>query len=448
MTGTGHGNLGRRLEVPVEGQVERVPLPLVFQALAEDRKTGILTMQGDGDIVAVSFLEGAVVAADALNQTVEEGLGRVLVSRDLVPRETFDQLADEHQGGRDGTLADVLVARGLISRGQLLDCLRQQTLDQLFGILDWQTGEFKFYAGDEVSFEQGMTPIQVEEMLVELILARGEDPPRIDAVFAAEQPRESVRIVGQDTRSEDGGIWLALEEHALWQQTDGQRPARDVMPSMRPRRLQFALHRLGGLGLLVPAAVEAETSLAEVTIFSPPEPAFGGDSTATMTARSTSDTPARRLALDRTLAPSWVSRAAAVVGLIVLALAISRRPSTLLLGFPWQENNRSGFEQRLRESRMDAVETAARTHFLMEQRFPGSLVDLVDAGLLRARDLRDPTGVPMGYTTESESGFKISVAPFGESVERQVEIGADDFLLGDIRGVQNDESRAPLYLID
>ena len=234
MSAAGKGPAGRHLAVPDEGQVERVPLPLVFQALAEERKTGILTMQGDGDIVAVSLLEGAVVAADALNQTVEEGLGRVLVSRGLVDQATFDQMADEHHGGRDGTLADVLVSRAVISRGQLLDCLRQQTLDQLFAILGWQQGEFKFYGGDEVSYEEGMSPIQIEDMLVESVIGSGALVPRIEDVFRAKEPSEPIRIVGQDGQSGSAGIWLALEEHALWQQTDGQRPARETMPSMRP----------------------------------------------------------------------------------------------------------------------------------------------------------------------------------------------------------------------
>ena len=50
---------------------------------------GILTVQGDEDIVAVSFLDGEIVTADALNETVEEGLGRVLQSRGLVDAESF-----------------------------------------------------------------------------------------------------------------------------------------------------------------------------------------------------------------------------------------------------------------------------------------------------------------------------------------------------------------------
>lgn len=430
-----------RIAVPRAGRVGRVPLPLVLQALAEDRDTGILTMQGDGDIVAVSFLEGTVVAADALNQTVEEGLGQVLVARGLIGQALFDQLAREHQGGRDGTLADVLVARGLISRGQLLDCLRQQTVEQLFAILEWQSGEFKFYGGDEVSYEEGMSPIAVDELLVESIVAAGDAVPRVEEVYRSRTPSQSLRIVGQDLSEQAGGIWLALEEHALWQQTDGERPARAVMPAMRPRRLQFALHRLAGLGLIEPVAAVPDPALEKTgmaTIFYPPDPTLLEDTAVSKGAS----------ALDRRALAPWVARAVAILATLALAFAASRRPSVLIVPFPWQEAHRAGLENQLRQSRMDGVEGAARTYFLMEQRFPGSLVDLVDAGLLGARDLRDPIGAPMGYTTEDDSSYRISVAAGGDVVERHVEVAADDFLLGDISGGDKDESTAPLYLID
>ncbi len=33
-------------------------------------------------------------------------------------------------------------------------------------MLRWREGEFKFYSGDEVSYEEGMVPIGVEEVLL------------------------------------------------------------------------------------------------------------------------------------------------------------------------------------------------------------------------------------------------------------------------------------------
>ena len=52
--------------------------------VSQQKKTGILTVQGQQDIVAISFLNGRIVAADALNQTLEEGLAQVLVGRGML----------------------------------------------------------------------------------------------------------------------------------------------------------------------------------------------------------------------------------------------------------------------------------------------------------------------------------------------------------------------------
>ena len=54
----------------IEGNLEVFQLPEILQMIAAQRKTGILTVQGESDIVAVSFKDGQVVAADALGTGV------------------------------------------------------------------------------------------------------------------------------------------------------------------------------------------------------------------------------------------------------------------------------------------------------------------------------------------------------------------------------------------
>src|ERR1043166_4776128 len=68
----------------VEGTLDLFKLPEILQLVSQQKKTGILTVQGQQDIVAISFLNGGIVAADALNHTLEEGLGQVLVGEGLL----------------------------------------------------------------------------------------------------------------------------------------------------------------------------------------------------------------------------------------------------------------------------------------------------------------------------------------------------------------------------
>src|SRR5690242_14857356 len=97
----------------LEGSLAVFKLPEILQMISLQNKTGILTVQGEQDIIAISFLHGSVVAADALNQTTEEGLGQILSAEKLVKPEQFNAVVAEQQtsGGR---LADLLLQRGLL----------------------------------------------------------------------------------------------------------------------------------------------------------------------------------------------------------------------------------------------------------------------------------------------------------------------------------------------
>ena len=208
----------------VEGSLDIFRLPEILQVVSHQRKTGILTVQGESDIVAVSFLDGSIVAADSLNRTVEEKLGEVLEREGLAGRESFAEVAAAAQQG-EGRLFDLLVARGVVEREGLLAAMRAQTYDLLFELLTWESGEFKFYSGDEVSYEEGFRPIAVEELLLRAI-AESED--EVEAALPAggvlyiraePAPREVRERVGPPRPGEDAGgvLWVSAEEERLWQ---------------------------------------------------------------------------------------------------------------------------------------------------------------------------------------------------------------------------------------
>src|SRR4030095_251342 len=103
----------------VEGTLDLFKLPEIRRLISQQRKTGILTVQGQQDIVAISFLNGRIVAADALNQTLEEGLSQLLVKEGIAGAPALARAAAEHQtaGAR---LIDLLVERQYVERAQLL----------------------------------------------------------------------------------------------------------------------------------------------------------------------------------------------------------------------------------------------------------------------------------------------------------------------------------------
>ena len=214
----------------IEGSLETFQLPEILQMISTQRKTGILTVQGESDIVAVSFKDGQVVAADALNQTVEEGLGQILASQGLVSPRDFAAVSSEHDGGGK-RLLDLLLERGFVERGQLLEALRLQTYRLLLQLLRWDQGEFKFYSGDEVAYEEGFHAISIEELLIRSLSDLGEDGqvaglPDLTVAYERVVGALPIRYHGSDPPVADGGtsVWIAGEDRPLVERLDGRTP--------------------------------------------------------------------------------------------------------------------------------------------------------------------------------------------------------------------------------
>lgn len=467
-----------------EGELQKVALPQVLESIAAIRSSGILTVQGEDDIVAISFLNGGVVAADALNQTVEEGLGAALQESEVISAENFVAAAREHQGGSSGSLGDLLVERGLISRDDLLRGLRQQTYRLMVQVLSWRRGEFKFYEGDEVSYEDGFQPLTVDEILARsLEEAASADLPELDAVYSGTTPPEPVKILGRDGDGQGAGTWLRQEQVAFLTGLDGESTAAAIADAQRLSSYEsrYALYRLQQLGLLSDAsgqpepAIETRRPVAETRrpvaetrrpaeeplpavlekpaaepslraeIFLPPEP---GD-LAGIEADQEPAVPAGPPKAER-----WIGPALAALFLAALVWSLVPRPGSAVLGasllpFTWQDDQRGAFERQVRQSLFLRIDRAAKIYFLVDAHYPDSLEDLAEAGLLSPADLYDPTGYPLAYTTD-EVGYRIYVDTpdgSGEDLDATESI-TGDFLL-DPQWLQLATSeRAPLVLLD
>jgi len=331
----------------VEGTLELFKLPEILQLIAQQKKTGILTIQGQQDIIAVTFLNGQIVAADALNQTVEEGLAQVLMGERLISAADFARATAEHDSSGGGRLLDLLVDRGYIARQDLLRGLRLQTFRLLEQLLRWDKGDFKFYSGDEVPFEEGFVPIAVDELLYQV--AEKAAGPRPAPVAA---PRPSTAPAAPEPVPSPSQIRPALRVV----RREGEPPAGPVRA--------------------VPVYTEGEASgpFRKMKV----------------------ETPA---AAPQPLVPKIL--AAALV--LMIAAVLITRPEALILPFPWQTKERADLAQDQRASLYLKIDRAAKTYYLLEGHFPPSLAVLEKERLLAGSDLHDPQKHPFRYSFTEES---------------------------------------------
>lgn len=419
----------------IEGSLDDFRLPEILQMVAQQQKTGILTIQGDATIVAVSFLAGRVVAADSLEETVEQRLGEVLMRRGLVTRSEFGEVAERERRG-EGRLVDLLVASGQLERQQVLDSLRQQTEELLTGLLDWEQGEFKFYGNDEVSYEEGFEPISVESLLLSSLDDEPEAPP---AEPTPGGPLPSIHRLGDpepdlDPRSldDDGGgldadsfdvpgLDAPLFDSPHFEAPGDEPPEADEAPLLGPRPVPDPAdeERLERTGVFVPP-----TAIAE------PAPRPAGRSTA-------------RLA-DAVVPVFGFSLA------VLLLAGVALASSQFLLPLPWQQGERLSQQAVERQAAYQAIDRAAKTFFLLEGRFPDGLDTLCEMSMLDGHDLTDPAGVPLVYSPQEDS-YELAPELPPEQSDALVSIEAitGNFLLDpEFLSAGPTSGQSPLVLLD
>ncbi|GMU65666.1 MAG: hypothetical protein AMXMBFR36_19400 [Acidobacteriota bacterium] len=472
----------------LEGDLSIFRLPDILQVIAQQGKTGILTVQGEHDILAVSFHQGQVVAADALNQSFEEMLGQVLASQGVLSPDRFQRLAEEHRSTAGERLADFLIRRDALTREQLLAALRFQTYRLLLEVLRWREGEFKFYGGEEVAFEEGVEPLGVDEILFRSmrdLLGEGTVAGALPHGFVAYVRVPSSRPLrvareGASPAEHDGDVqWISPDEAAVLDRLDGRTVAEELGRELGlgDVRTQYALFHLLRAGLVRPASAEPEA---------PEPPPASGTGAAAASADGPGGAPARASRPERaepaepaprrerpprpTLVPpleatgagevpeersvpagaaaasSAVAGIAALLGVAALVLAILR-PALLLMPYPAQRAEREGLARLEIQARLASIDRGARSFYLLEGRYPASLEDLVARSLLAPSQRSLPGGDRLVMEPAADA-YRLAIAGDPEAAGYTESVAGDILLDRTLFAGVQDETGVPLVLLD
>jgi len=431
----------------------------VLLTIGRQQGTGVLTIQNDDCTVGLTFKSGEIVSADSLNQSEAEGLGHLLTDKGLVLQGELDELAAEHERG-GGRIIDLLVDRRLLERDQLLEILRLRFFELCKQVLSWSSGEFKFYRVEEVSFEKGIRPMSVEELLVRAAADLGPAGPlpgrvptpqsifsRVDEAEVGQAPPEGLPF---QVEPEEGG---ELPELVHW--LNGERSAAEVsIESAIPQyKVLFDLYVLQQSGRA--RSVDHDTAEYLPSVSPWLAGLEGAASKGSWISRLTATVGQRwRSQVDRLHAAeeqrlSWPNRALGVGLILALVFLVLIDPGRFLLPFPWQ----GGLRQALLDEQTSAaylkIDRAAKTGFLLEGQFPEQLSELSSNGSLVASDMVDPAGRPLGYVAQFASYL---VYPLGEEDpapgSSRTEPITGDFLLDPEFITPPTEPVTPLVLLD
>ncbi len=391
----------------VEGTLDLFKLPEILQLISQQKKTGILTVQGQQDIVAISFLAGRIVAADALNQPLEEGLSQILLKEGMIGAPDLGRATAEHQSS-GGRLIDLLVERRYIERAQLLEALRLQTSRLLEQLMRWSQGDFKFYSGDEVSYEEGFEPISVEELLIHAAQHAPASPkPRPAPALLPPPPgfpgpqAAPAQAAVPPQRPAPPPPLEAIPFPAPRAATGTPFPGAEPMipPDMPPSRVAAILESNAQKAAQTrghSSSSSSSSGVEGIAALVPPDPL-----------ESTLSGAFRQMKVEPRVVPShlpaWAGRVLAALLTAVVVAALLLSPDSLVVPFPWQEHERDVLVRDQRAVLYLKIDRAAKTWFLLKGSFPDRLQELVNAGLLAPADLQDAEGQPLRYAASEES---------------------------------------------
>lgn len=256
----------------LEGTLRDFSLADIFQLIGLQRKTGVLSLRSPDDVVTISFVDGKVVAADSLNDRLEDRLGQILlktgaISSDELAASLKEQMETLERLGR------VLLRRRCLDRETLKEALQRQTLQIIFRVFRWQDGDYNFSQEVSVDYDPELVvPITCESILMEGARMLDEWPiierriPHRGMLFVPTPAAAHVEVKDSDEEEdlleleqsppapsgEPGPLRLGPSEHAVLKLVDGLSTVEEVIKnsSLSEFETSKALYTLLSRGLI------------------------------------------------------------------------------------------------------------------------------------------------------------------------------------------------------
>ena len=127
----------------LRGDLKDFGIADVFQLMGQQRKTGVLEFNGDGQQIQILFDQGAVVSAAPVGSWPDAAFGEMLMRCGLLSRDRVDELRREC-GASARTLAGVATSRGWLGEDELRKIEELLTRETIFSVLRWRAGSFDF----------------------------------------------------------------------------------------------------------------------------------------------------------------------------------------------------------------------------------------------------------------------------------------------------------------
>ncbi len=148
----------------LEGSLDAFSLPDVFQLLSFTKKTGGLHLSSDGCDGVVFFTAGQITGASA--DTSRQPLARRLIGSGAVDDGSLGAAVQRAKDDKDVGVVKALLEANAVEAELLRQAVSDQSVDAVFDLLQWRTGEFAFVM-DEANPDDVGVSVQTETVVAD-----------------------------------------------------------------------------------------------------------------------------------------------------------------------------------------------------------------------------------------------------------------------------------------
>ncbi len=383
----------------LEGTLRDFSFADILQLISLQRKTGVLTLKGSENVVTISFLEGRIVGADALNQHRADRLGLILLRTGKISESQLEDALREQEESLK-RLGRILIERGYARQEDVRWALEQQILQIVYRVFRWKDGEYHFSQETDIDFDRDLVvPMSADSIIMEGARMTDEWPfieqriPDRSVVFVKTDPRKQVTVVESDeedfgdfafdfaeapdepvappeeVQEENGGLRLTHRQLEVYLLVNGRDSVSEIV--LKSPYVEFETCK--ALADLLDRGLVREASQAEVARTLRQEAGEAGIE--------------RRFSL---ASLPWL----ALPFLALLGIALSMIPRNPLN--PLLHEGGRFFERYILESgshyQIHQVLRGVEAYRELRGSIPSSLEDLVEGGFLSPDEARDPWG--------------------------------------------------------
>ncbi len=187
----------------LEGTLRDFSFADILQLISLQRKTGVLTLKSEQNVVTISFLDGCIVGSSSLNQHPEDRIGLILLKKGELTAPELDAALRKQEETLQ-RLGRILIDHHVVQGESVRDALQQQILQIIYRVFKWDDGDYHFSQETDVDYDRDlMHPMAADSIIMEGARMTDEWPfidsklPNRDLVFTRANPDRTFEVVAE-----------------------------------------------------------------------------------------------------------------------------------------------------------------------------------------------------------------------------------------------------------